>query len=239
MPRTGYSRPRQIARPPNSSASVTFKLTHCRTPGYGDVWTFVGIDAETKLVVSWLVGNRTGEHAEIFSRDLQARLAGRIQLTTDQNRIYLLAVENAFGWQEIDYAQLQKTYGSDPQGERRYSPPICLGTIKAPVSGNPDPARISTSYVERLNLGVRMHSRRFTRLTNGFSKKMENHAHAVALHCFATNYCRPHMTLTKARGGIHTSPAMAAGLTDHVWTIEDMLSMMDSTVVPGGRPARR
>ena len=207
------------------------KAKNAHTPGYGDVWTFLGVCADSKLIVSWLVGNRSGAHAEIFARDLASRLAHRIQLTTDQNRIYLQAVENAFGWSEIDYAQLVKAYGADPLGERRYSPPICLGTTKVPVMGYPDPAHISTSYVERVNLGMRMHTRRFTRLTNGFSKKVENHAHAVALHCFAVNYCRPHMTLTKARGGIHTSPAMAAGLTDHVWKIEDLLGMMDP-----GRP---
>jgi len=208
-------------------AFVGAKARNAHTAGYGDIWTFVGIDAESKLVVSWLVGNRTGEHAEIFCRDLQSRVANRIQLTTDQHRMYLLAVENAFDWQGVDFAQLHKIYGTAPEGERRYSPPICLGTIKAPVMGHPNPALISTSYVERANLGIRMHTRRFTRPTNGFSKKMENHAHAVALHFFAANYCRPHMTLTRARGGIHTSPAMVAGLTDHVWTIEEMLGMMD------------
>lgn len=128
----------------------------------------------------------------------------------------------------MDFAQLQKHYGPAPEGERRYSPPICLGTTKTWVTGNPDEKAVSTSFVERANLTIRMHSRRFTRLTNGFSKKVENHAHAVALHFFAANFCRAHMTLTKKADGIHTSPAMAAGLTDHVWKIEDLLAMMDT-----------
>jgi len=208
-------------------AFVGAKAKNAKTLGYEDIWTFVAIDAETKLVVSWLVGGRNAEHAEIFMRDVASRLANRVQLTTDGHSMYLSAVENAFGWNGVDFAQLQKVYGTDPEGERRYSPPICLGTIKRWVTGNPDKEYVSTSYVERANLTIRMHSRRFTRLTNGFSKKAVNHMHAVALHFFVSNFCRAHMTLTKARGGIHTSPAMAAGLTDHVWTIEKMLGMMD------------
>lgn len=128
---------------------------------------------------------------------------------------------------------LHEIYGSDAQGQRRHSPPICLGTKKQRVMGNPVERLVSTSYVERVNLGTRMRSRRFTSLTNGFSKKMENLAHAVALHLFTASYCQPHMTLTKKAGGIHTSPAMAAGLTDHVWTIEAMLGMMDGAVKVG------
>jgi IS1 family transposase len=208
-------------------AFVGAKERNARTPGYGDVWTFVAIDADTKLVVSWLVGHRIMEHAEAFMRDVASRLANRVQLTTDGLNLHLQAVENSFGWGGTDYAQLQKHYGTAPEGERRYSPPICLGTTKTWVMGNPDEKAVSTSYIERANVTVRMHSRRFTRLTNGFSKKMENHAHAVALHFFVCNFCRPHMTLTKKRGGIHTSPAMAAGLTDHVWKMEDMLVTMD------------
>jgi len=210
-------------------AFVGAKAKNARTPGFGDIWTFVAVDADTKLVVSWLVGGRNGEHAEIFMRDVASRLAHRVQLTTDGHTMYLAAVENAFGWNGVDFAQLQKVYGSEPEGERRYSPPICLGAIKRWVTGNPDEDHVSTSYVERANLSIRMHTRRFTRLTNGFSKKAENHMHAVALHFFVANFCRAHMTLTKARGGVHTSPAMAAGLTDHVWRIEDMLQMMDPT----------
>jgi len=208
-------------------AFVGAKAKNARTPGFGDIWTFVAIDAETKLVVSWLVGSRNAEHAEVFMRDVASRLAHRVQLTTDGHSMYLSAVEDAFGWNGVDFAQLQKVYGSEPEGERRYSPPICLGTIKRWVTGKPEKEHVSTSYIERANLTIRMHSRRFTRLTNGFSKKSENHMHAVALHFFVSNFCRAHMTLTKARGGIHTSPAMAAGLTDHVWTIEHMLGMMN------------
>jgi len=208
-------------------AFVGAKAKNAKTPGYGDIWTFVAVDADTKLVVSWLVGNRNAEHAEVFLRDVASRMANRVQLTTDGHQMYLPAVESAFGWDGVDFAQLQKIYGMDPEGERRYSPPICLGAIKRWVTGKPDRAHVSTSFVERANLTIRMHSRRFTRLTNGFSKKPENHMYAVALHFFVSNFCRPHMTLTRARGGIHTSPAMAAGLTDHVWTVEKMLGMMD------------
>jgi IS1 family transposase len=210
-------------------AFVGAKAKNARTPGYGDIWTFVAICADTKLVVSWLVGGRNAEHAEVFMRDVANRLAHRVQLSTDGHSMYLSAVENAFGWNGVDFAQLQKVYGTAPEGERRYSPPICLGAIKRWVTGTPNEKEISTSYVERANLNLRMQSRRFTRLTNGFSKKSENHMHAVALHFFVANFCRAHMTLTKARGGIHTSPAMAAGLTDCVWTIEKMLAMMDGS----------
>ncbi len=208
-------------------AFVGAKQKNARTPGYGDIWTFVAVDADTKLVVSWLVGHRNADHATIFMRDVASRLANRVQLTTDGHSMYLSAVENAFGWNGVDFAQLQKVYGADVEGERRYSPPICLGAIERWVTGKPDEADVSTSYVERTNLTIPLRSRRFTRLTNGFSKKAENHMYAVALHFFVANFCRPHMTLTKAKSGIHTSPAMAAGLTDHVWTIEKMLAMMD------------
>jgi len=215
-------------------AFIGAKARNAHTAGYGDVWTFVAIDADTKLVVSWLVGHRIQEHAETFMKDVAGRLANRVQLTTDGHHMYLSAVAGAFSY-DVDYAMLVKVYGQSPeaQEDRRYSPPICLGATKAWVSGKPVMEDVSTSYVERANLTIRMHSRRFTRLTNGFSKKMENHAHAVALHFFAANYCRSHMTLTKARGGIHTSPAMAAGLTDHVWTIEEVLGMMDGTANVG------
>jgi IS1 family transposase len=207
-------------------AFIGAKAKNATMPGFGDVWTFVAVCADTKLVVSWLVGHRHTEHATVFMKDVAGRLARRVQLTTDGHRMYLEAVENAFGWNGTDFAQLQKVYGTVPDADRRYSPPICLGAIKQPVMGKPVEALVSTSYVERANLTLRMHSRRFTRLTNGFSKKTENHAHAVALHFFAANYCRPHMTLTKAQKGIQTSPAMAAGLTDHVWTMEEVLRLM-------------
>lgn len=209
-------------------AFVGAKARNAKTPGYGDVWTFVAMDADTKLVVSWLVGHRIREHAEAFMKDVAGRLANRVQLTTDGHHMYLTAVAEAFHY-DVDYAMLVKHYGQSPEAreERRYSPPICLGATKTWVMGKPALKDVSTSYIERVNLSIRMHSRRFTRLTNGFSKKMENHAHAVALHFFVANFCRSHMTLTKAAGGVHTSPAMAAGLTGHVWTVEEMLGMMD------------
>jgi IS1 family transposase len=214
-------------------AFVGAKARNAKTPGYGDVWTFVAMCADTKMNVSWLVGHRTTEHAEFFMRDVASRLANRVQLTTDGHGMYLTAVEAAFGWNGVDFAQLVKRYGPAPEAERRYSPPVCLGCTKTWVMGNPEPDHVSTSYVERVNLNVRMQSRRFTRLTNGFSKKVLNHAAAVALHFFVANFCRSHMTLTKEAGGIHTSPAMAAKLTDHVWTIEDMLGMMDGSRLIG------
>lgn len=203
------------------------KRNNAKTPGYGDIWTFTAIDAETKLMVSWLVGEQSAENAEIFMRDVASRLANRVQLSTDGHKMYLWAVENAFGYNGVDYGQIQKHYSAQHGPAGRYSPPRCSGVTKEPIMGNPDMDRTSTSYVERSNLALRMGNRRFTRLTNAFSKKAENHAHSVALHMFVANFCRSHMTLTKARGGVHTSPAMAAGLTDHVWKIEDLVRMLD------------
>lgn len=161
--------------------------------------------------------------------DLSGRLANRVQLTTDGLGSYLPAVENAFGWAGADYAQLVKTYGMEDDGAagRRYSPMVCTGAVKVPFMGRPDSDLISTSYVERSNLTMQMQMRRFTRLTNGFSKKAENHAHAASLHFMFYNYCRPHTTLNKTRKGIKTTPAMAAGLTDHVWTVEEILELMN------------
>ena len=197
--------------------------------GYGDVWTWTAICADTKLVPSWLVGRRDTEDATAFIADLAGRLASRVQLTTDGHRPYLSAVEAAFG-SDIDYAMLVKLYGS-PTGagdERRYSPAVCTGTDKRPITGNPDRAAVSTSYVERQNLTIRMGMRRFTRLTNGFSKKVENLAAAVSLHFMHYNFARPHMTLTKARNGYPTTPAMAAGVTDHVWTLTEIIELLGS-----------
>jgi len=182
--------------------------------GYGDVWTWVAIDADTKLVPSFMVGNRDGQSARIFIDDLAGRLAHRVQLTTDGLKAYLNAVEDSFGC-EIDYAMLNKIYQSS-QEETRYSPARCVGCERRTVMGQPDPDHVSTSYVERQNLTMRMSMRRFTRLTNGFSKKIENHAYAVAIHYMHYNFCRIHKTL-------RVTPAMEAGLTDHVWTIEEML----------------
>jgi IS1 family transposase len=183
--------------------------------GYGDIWTWVAIDADTKLVPSFLVGTRGAYTAKRFMDDLASRLSNRVQLTTDGHRVYLDAVEQAFG-SDIDYAMLVKLYGNDPSDETRYSPAECIGCREQAITGRPDPKHISTSYVERQNLTMRMSMRRFTRLTNAFSKKVENHAWMLALHYMHYNFCRVHKTL-------RTTPAMESGITDHVWTIEQML----------------
>ena len=193
--------------------------------GYGDVWTRTAIDAETKLVPCWLVGKRDGECAHAFISNLASRLAHRVQLTTDGHKPYLQAVEDAFG-ADIDYAMLIKLYGPDPSAERRYSPPVCTGTETRMITGSPDPDHVSTSYVERQNLTMRMSMRRFTRLTNAFSKKIGNHMFAVALYFAHYNFVRPHTTLSKP---YPKTPAMAAGLTDHVWTIHELLAWLDTS----------
>jgi IS1 family transposase len=191
--------------------------------GRGDVYTWVAIDPDSKLVASWLVGRRTIEYATMFMNDLASRLSHRVQLTTDGHKAYLEAVDEAFAG-GIDYAMLQKLYSGQGQGkaneERRYSPGHCIGALKGTVSGRPDEAHVSTSHVERQNLTMRMHMRRFTRLTNGFSKKVENHAHAVALHYMFYNFAKIHKTL-------RVTPAMQAGLTDHVWSLEEIAKLAD------------
>ena len=188
----------------------------------GDVWTWIALDADTKLIASFYVGDRTYNSACEFIGDLAERLSGRIQLTSDGHRAYLVAVEEAFG-NDIDYARLVKIYGQDggKSPERRYSPPVCIGAEKHPTIGNPDPDHISTSYVERQNLTMRMNMRRFTRLTNGFSKKIENHACAVSLHSMFYNFVRIHQTLK-------VSPAMAAGVTDRLWEMTDLVEMIEA-----------
>jgi IS1 family transposase len=191
----------------------------------GDVWTFTAIDADTKLIVAYRMGARDASTARPFMLDLADRLTGRCQLTTDGHNMYLYAVENAFGWAGCDFARLVKVFGPSPEGERRYSPSVIVRADKEAVMGQPDPAHISTSFVERQNLTMRMQMRRFTRLTNAFSKKVENHLYAVALHFMHYNYCRPHATLTKARGA-RTTPAMAAGLSDRIWSVEDLLNLL-------------
>lgn len=192
------------------------------TLGYGDVWTWVAIDAETKLTVSWTVGRRDAFFAEQFMLDVAGRVLNRVQLTTDGLKAYLDAVENAFGF-EVDFAQLVKMYGEakEPTLEGRYSPPKCNGSKKTPVLGLPDRSQSSISYIERQNLTMRMGMRRFTRLTNGFSKKLFNLECALALHFVHYNYCRKHQTLG-------TTPAVAAGLADHVWSIEELVGLLDS-----------
>jgi len=188
--------------------------------GYGDVWTWTAIDADTKLVPSWIIGDRSAYTAKLFIDDLASRLKGKIQLTTDGHKAYLEAVENAFGI-DIDYAILIKIYGKSQDGEKRYSPAECIDTIPKHVIGNPEAKHISTSYVERQNLTMRMSMRRFTRLTNAHSKKIENHIHAISLHFMYYNFCKIHQTL-------RVTPAMEAGVTDHVWDIEDIVKLIES-----------
>jgi IS1 family transposase len=189
--------------------------------GYGDVWTWTAIDADTKLVISWVVGLRNAKYGYWFMNDLQSRLANRVQLTTDGHKVYLWAVEDAFG-KDVDYAMLAKLYGPEPKGEARYSPPKCVGTRPTIIQGDPDPDKISTSYAERQNLTMRMGMRRFTRLTNAFSKKMENHKLAVALYFMHYNFARPHKALADP---YPTTPAMAAGVSDHIWTFEEIVKL--------------
>jgi IS1 family transposase len=191
--------------------------------GAGDAWTFVGIDSDTKLVISWLLGDRDIETATFFMKDVAARVKGKMQLTTDGLKAYLNAVDAAFPTDdEIDFAQLVKVYGpaTGHGDERRYSPAECTGCQKQTVYGQPDPKFISTSHVERQNLTMRMHMRRFTRLTNGFSKKIENHGYAIALHFVYYNFVKQHKTLK-------TTPAMAAGLSKRFLTIEDLVNLTD------------
>ena len=201
-------------------------------PGIGDAWTWTAIDADTKLVPSFLVADRSPDAAMRFVDDLRSRVVGRVQVTTDGLGAYLAAVDNAFG-RDADYAMLVKTYGAahtTSSPERKYSPGKVNGSEVRRIQGQPDPAHISTSYVERQNLTMRMSMRRFTRLTNAFSKKAENLAAAVALHFMYFNFARPHTTLTKAAGGKPTTPAMAAGKADRVWTVEDIAGLLDTPV---------
>lgn len=187
--------------------------------GYGDVYTWTAMCADTKLIPSFLVGRRDAACAKVFMKDLADRLKNKVQLTTDGHRAYLTAVEDAFGG-DIDYAMLVKVYGEDQstEGKRRYSPAECTGTEVMRISGNPDEKDISTSFVERQNLTMRMSMRRFTRLTNGFSKKIENLEYSVALHFMYYNFCRIHKTL-------RVTPAMEAGLTDHVWMLNEIVKI--------------
>ena len=183
-------------------AFVGAKAENATQDEQGDIWTYTAIDADSKLMISWLVGPRNHANTNAFMADVAGRLGNRVQLTTDGLSWYVAAVENAFGWNGVDFAQLIKTYGSSLEAGpgRKYSPMECNGAIKAPIVGNPN--KVSISYVERSNLALRMGNRRFTRLTNGFSKKVENHAHAVSLFFMFYNFCKPHGTLTKANRGI-------------------------------------
>lgn len=191
------------------------------TSGHGDVWTFTALCAETKLVPSWLVGERTADDAEVFLTDLASRLEGRIQLSTDGHRIYEGTVGPAFR-HNVDWAQIQKHFAGGEAG--KYSPPVCIGTKRRVVKGDPYPDRISTSYVERQNLTMRMGMRRFTRLTNAFSRKVENLAHAVSLHFMHYNFARPHRSLKER---YPRTPALAAGVADHIWSLEEIAALLD------------
>jgi IS1 family transposase len=195
---------------------------------WGDAWTFTALDPDTKLIPSWFVGGRTADDAWEVLTDLRSRLANRVQLSTDGHKMYLTAVPETFS-DDIDHAQVVKHYGHAPAdpSNHRYSPAPCVTVTINKVSGTPDPAYISTSLVERQNLTIRMSMRRFTRLTNGFSKKLENLTAAVSLHFMYYNFARPHTTLTKAANHVPTTPAMAAGVADHVWTMIDIVALLD------------
>ena len=186
--------------------------------GIGSAWTWVAIDADSKLICSWMVGKRDPGCATEFIQDLAGRLSNRVQLTTDGLKMYLNAVADGFG-EDIDYAMLVKIYGNDTEGEKRYSPAVCTGCKKQNKIGNPDAKHVSTSYVERQNLTMRMGMRRFTRLTNGFSKKIENHIAMIALHYMHYNFCRIHQTL-------RVTPAMEAGTSNHVWSMDELIELL-------------
>jgi len=190
--------------------------------GIGSIWTWVGLDADSKLAISWLVGNRDASYAQIFMEDIASRLKNRVQLTTDGLKAYIEAVESNFG-SGIDYAQLVKIYGKSLDGEHRYSPAEVTGTQRNAIMGKPNPKHVSTSFVERANLTMRMNMRRFTRLTNGFSKKVENHAHAISLHFMYYNFVRIHKTLK-------VTPAMEAGITTKLWEIKDLALLLENGI---------
>ncbi len=189
--------------------------------GAGDVWTWTALEAQSKLMIGYFVGDRSGASAMVLMDDLRSRLANRVQLTTDGHKAYLEAIEGAFGG-DVDYAQLIKLYGDAPEAAKgRYSPAECTGIKKVRVEGEPDRDHVSTSYVERSNLSIRMQNRRFTRLTNAFSKKFESHVHALALYFAFYNFVRIHKTL-------RMSPAMKAGVTDRLWSMEDIANLIDA-----------
>jgi len=189
----------------------------------GDVWTYTAIESQTKLVIGWLVGRRDAGCATDFLQDIAGRLSNRIQLTTDGHKMYLTAVADAFA-EDIDFAQLVKVYGNDPEGEKRYSPAQWQSSEKIVRIGDPDSKHISTSYVERQNLNMRMNMRRFTRLTNAFSKKIENHMHMIALFHMHHNFVRIHQSL-------RVTPAMAAGITGKLWSIHDVVALTDASTM--------
>jgi IS1 family transposase len=195
----------------------------------GDVWIWAAIDADTKLIPSWLLGKRDAGCATEFIQDLESRLANRVQLTTDGLKVYLNAVIDAFA-DDIDYAVLHKIYGAEPANEARYGPARCIGCEREAVLGSPDPKHVSTSYIERQNLTMRMSMRRFTRLTNAFSKKIENHSAAVALYMMYYNFGRKHQTLG-------TTPAVKAGIADHIWSVEEIVGLLEASEPKSTRAA--
>ncbi len=188
--------------------------------GAGDAWSWTALDADTKLIVSWMVGDRTTDTAKLFVADLASRLANRVQITSDGHRAYLEAIDAAFGT-DVDYAQLVKIYGQTSEGQKRYSPPECIGCERHKVTGKPDKKHISTSFVERQNLNIRMGLRRFTRLTNAFSKKIDNHIHGLSIYFMHYNFVRIHQTL-------RVTPAMAAGVSQKLWSMEDVVAMIEA-----------
>lgn len=192
----------------------------------GDVWTWTAIDRDSKLILSYLVGRRDAEYAGAFIQDVADRLASRVQLITDGHKAYLQAVENAFG-DDVDYAQLVKVYGEAPEAEKRYSPADCIGTSKRRVTGSPDNGQVSTSHVERSNLSMRMHMRRFTPLTNAHSKKFENHCHMIVLYTVWYNYAR-------INSAVRAAPAMAAGISDRLWDMADIVKLVDDAALKLG-----
>jgi IS1 family transposase len=194
--------------------------------GQGDIWTWTAIDADTKLIASWMIGDRSAETGTMFTCDLQSRLANRVQITTDGHRAYLQAMDAAFG-EDVDYAMLTKIYGGTTEGQKRYSPAQFIKATKTCCTGNPDAKHVSTSYAERQNLSMRMGMRRFTRLTNGFSKNVENHVHAIAIYFMHYNFVRIHQSL-------RVTPAMAAGVTEKLWDLSDMAALLDKPA-----PAKR
>ena len=194
--------------------------------GYGDVWTWTAICADSKLLLTWLIGKRDADYAIEFVDDVAQRLKHRVQVTSDAHGPYLFAVDMAFGGQ-VDYSQLIKLYGQGPEGQRRYSPPVIVGTKRRRLIGNPEPDHVSTSFAERANLSIRMMNRRYTRLTNAFSKKLANHESAFALTTMAYNFTRVHRSL-------RVTPAMEAGVTDHIWSMEEVAEMVDATLPKPG-----
>lgn len=199
-----------------------------KAEGAGDCWTWTALDADSKMIVSYLVGNRDAQCALALMDDLRSRLENRVQLTTDGHKAYLQAVEEAFG-NDVDYAMLVKIYGETIEGKKRYSPAECVGARKDKITGNPDPCCVSTSYIERQNLNMRMGMRRFTRLTNAFTKKIDNHGHALALYFMYYNFVRVHKSL-------RVSPAMAAGIETRLWEMTDLAALVDAAA---GTPKKR